>query len=95
MSTWVYVAWFQSLSAEPDDEDNEWVAVLSISAETADQAKSWGDHLAKKRASRDNEDKFLWSEIHMPSDPTYRRTGIDELPLVVDGVETEDSVIGW
>ena len=52
MSTWVYVAWFQSLSAGPDDEDNEWVAVLSISAETADQAKSWGDHCEEARIKR-------------------------------------------
>ena len=95
MKTWVYVAWFQSLVALPDEEDREWVAVLSISARTAERAKLWGDHLAVKRASRNGEDIFIRSEVHEPSDPMYERTHRDELPSVVDGVEATDSDIGW
>ena len=95
MNRWVYVGWFRNLLAEPDDQDYEWVAVLSIAAESAERAKSWGDHLSKKRASRGDEDRFLWSEIHLPSDPMYERTSIQELPLVLDGVEPGDSAIGW
>jgi hypothetical protein len=95
MRTWVYVAWFRSLVAELDDQDYEWVAVLSISADSADRAKLWGDHLAKKRASRDDEDRFLRSEVHLPSDPKYERESASSLTLVLDGVEAEDSDIGW
>jgi hypothetical protein len=95
MSTWVYVVWFRDLLAEPDEQDREWVAVLSISAESAEKAKSWGDHLAKKRASRDDRDELLWSEVHLPFDPMYERASTEELPLVLDGVEPEDAAIGW
>jgi hypothetical protein len=95
MSTWVYVAWFRSLVADPNDEDHEWVAVLSISAESAEKAKLWGDHLAEKRASRSDEDRFLWSEVHLPSDPMYEGANMEAPPLVLDGVEPGVSVLGW
>ncbi|MBX3628160.1 MAG: hypothetical protein KF892_24330 [Rhizobacter sp.] len=95
MSIWVYVAWFRDLLADPDDEDYEWVAVMSIAANSAEAAKSWGDRLAIARASREDKNEFLWSEIHLPSDPMYEHVSIEELPLVQDGIEPEDSAIGW
>ena len=95
MSVWVYVAWFRSLLLNPDEQDSEWVATFRITAESAERAKVWGDYLAKKRALGHGEDQFLRSEIHPPTDSLYQTRNLAELPLVQDGVESADAVIGW
>ena len=93
---WIYVAWFRDSLASPDDEDREWVAVIRILATSAEQARQWGDHLAVKRAAATGSDRFIWSEVHAPSDPRYRgKPDWTSTPLVPYGVEASNEHIGW
>lgn len=96
VQTWIYAAWFRDTLAAPRDEGDEWVAVFAVSAPTADKAKEWGDHLAMARASRHREDRFVGSEVHLPSDPRYQ-SGTDwrSTPVVQYGSEASDEFIGW
>jgi hypothetical protein len=93
---WIYAAWFQDTQAEPDDEDREWVAVMAISADSAEKAKEWGDHLARKRSARYGEDIFLCSDVHLPTDARYgNNTNWNFVPRISYGEETDDEYMGW
>jgi hypothetical protein len=95
-TAWIYVVWFRDLRAAPEDEDRDWVAVLGISAPSAEEAQAWGDHLARGREERRPEDRFLTSEVHLPSDPRYSETtDWSRTPRIVAGVEADDETIGW
>ena len=50
-----YVVWFRNPALSADDQDYEWPAVFIIEASSANEAKSWGDRLAKGRAVRAGE----------------------------------------
>jgi hypothetical protein len=60
---------------------------LSIHAETAGAAQTWGDFLAKKRSSL-SPDIFLYSTIAVDE-------GVSELPVVNFGQEISDEFAGW
>jgi len=94
---WVYCGWFQDELAEPSDEDREWLAVIIITASSAEKAREWGDHLAKRRTSRNDGNIFLWSDVHLPDDPRYARC-VDhwtDVPVICYGEEIDDARIGW
>ena len=46
MSRYVYSVWFRDLLEDPSEQDDEWVAYFYIDADTAADAKEWGDHLS-------------------------------------------------
>jgi hypothetical protein len=87
MTLHVYTAWLRDLSAQPDDQNYEFPACLLIDAETAEAAQAWGDHLAQKRCAR-GDLYFLWSEAELTNVPP-------DLPLILDGQDVPDAVIGW
>jgi hypothetical protein len=87
MALHVYAVWLRDLSAQPDDQNYEFPACLLIDAETAEAARAWGDHLAEKRCAR-GDLYFLWSEAEFAAVPP-------DLPLVLDGQDVPDAVIGW
>jgi hypothetical protein len=101
-----YVVWFRDGRLPADDEDYEWPAVFIVTAESAEQARAWGDHLAQRAASRSaGEDTFLRSSVEphvcsgavrdatqhaCPNYPTAQAT-----PVVRVGAEATDEFIGW
>jgi hypothetical protein len=87
MALHVYTAWLRDLSAQPDDQAYEFPASVLIDAATAEAAQAWGDHLAEKRCAR-GDLHFLWSEVEFADVPP-------DLPLVQDGQDAPDSLIGW
>ncbi len=93
-----YTVWFRNLLMEPDDQDYEWVAIFLVEADTAEAARSWGDHLAKSYSSRNLEEAlFLWSDVRTLDDPIW--SGVtrpwSESSLVRYGHEATDKDIGW
>jgi hypothetical protein len=91
MTRYLYSVWFQDRSADSSDQDYEWVACIYIEAETAEDARSWGDHLSKSYCDRRPHNVFLWSdEITTMSDVTDWSG-----PVVVYGQEASDEYIGW
>jgi hypothetical protein len=96
MTRYVYTAWFQDQSADPSDQDYEWVACIFIAAETASDAKNWGDHLAKSYSVRNPDNVFLRSEkATTMDDPTWIGVTDWRGPVVVFGQEASDEYIGW
>jgi hypothetical protein len=92
----VYFVWFQDTSAEPEDQDFNWLACILITAECASYAREWGDHLARNYTLRNPENIFLRSgEITREDDPLWKGTTSENLPIVSYGVEASDAEIGW
>ncbi|MFG1747622.1 MULTISPECIES: hypothetical protein [Micromonospora] len=89
MRRYEYVAWFRKPALPVDDQDYEWPAVFVVEAPSAEDAKSWGDHLARRWAVSAGE-IYLYSAVE-PHVPPSR----DELPIVPCGVEVSDDYIGW
>lgn len=94
MVRFVYTAWFRDKALPPDDPDHEWVACFFVDAETGGDAQAWGDHLARRRASRWPDEPFLSSEVLLPEDPMFTGMTLD-LPVVTYGVDVRDRFIGW
>ncbi len=94
MKPFLYVVWFRDTSMEPTDEDYEWPACISITAETEAHAQAWGDRLAMRYAERLSEVHFLWSEIDKDdNDPNW--DGVGTVPQIAYGEDASDEVIGW
>ncbi len=87
MALHVYTASLRNLAARPDDQDYEFPACILIDSDSPDAAKAWGDHLALKRCAR-GDLHLLWSEIESTDMPP-------DLPLIRDGEDAPDSLIGW
>lgn len=50
MHTFIFSAWFRDECLSPTDEDHEWVAVLTIHADSCEVALAWGGRSARKYA---------------------------------------------
>lgn len=87
MAFHVYTAWLRNLAARPDDQDYEFPACILIDSDSPEAAQVWGDHLAQKRCTR-GDLHFVWSEAEFTDVPP-------DLPLVRDGEDAPDSLIGW
>jgi hypothetical protein len=87
MALHVYTAWLRDLSAQHDDQGYEFPASFLIDAATTEAAQGWGDRLAEKRCAR-GDLHFLWSEAEFADVPP-------DLPLILDGQDAPDSLIGW
>ena len=87
MALHVYTAWLRNLAARPDDQDYEFPACILIDAQSPDAAQAWGDNLAQQRCAR-GDLHFLWSEAEFADVPP-------DLPLIRDGQEASDALIGW
>ncbi len=91
---WIYVAWFRDETAQPDDQDYEWPAVVRINASSATATKEWGDHLARRAHSAER--VFVRSEVHHSDDERYRESAEwKSVPCIEDGAEESDAVLGW
>ena len=96
MTRYVYSVWFQDQSADPSDQDYQWVACILIDADTAEDAKKWGDHLAESYSARNPDNVFLWSQdVTTMDDPTWRKVTDWRCPVVVCGHEASEEHIGW
>jgi hypothetical protein len=93
MPSYLYNAWFENPSASEDDQDREWIACITIEAETSDEAKRWGDTLAMERSSREGGDVFLRSDIEAPA--TIGSADWSAVPRIVAGQRVSDDVLGW
>ena len=80
-----YVVWFRDPTLPADDQDYEWPAVLIDEAPSAEEAKSWGDRLAKGRAVRAGE-----IYLRSTAEPYAQAPEKDLLPVVPYGVEVPD-----
>ena len=83
-----YVAWFQDPSLEKDDEDFEWPAVFVVVAESENDARMWGDTLAKSFSDR-TEHVFMRSSVGAVD------ASASPLPVVNFGEAALDDEIGW
>ncbi len=93
---YVYTVWFKDTSALPEDQDHEWPACILIEAATESDAKSWGDHLARRYCKKCPNEMFLRSEIRSRDDEFYKSvSNWHSTPLVQYGEEASDEKIGW
>jgi len=94
MASFIYSGWFLDHTANPDDQDREWVACITIDAGSAEEAQSWGDALAKSRADRHSADTFLRSSIETfgAADASLDLT---TLPRIKAGELASDNMLGW
>jgi hypothetical protein len=94
MAEFLYSAWFIDESALPDEQNREWVACILINADSAQEAQSWGDTLARDRAARNPEEPFLRSfvddEVSLP-EPAAQWS----VPRIEAGRLASDEEIGW
>ena len=95
MEQFMYVAWIRDTRFPPEDQDSEWVACIVIRAASAADAQEWGDHLAKRKCSGNDQEVFMWSEVHMRDNPTYSEEMWSSVPEVAYGEEATDKHIGW
>jgi hypothetical protein len=85
MNEFCYVVWL----TDPGNEDYpEFPACFRVLAETANDARAWGDHLARDYCER-NDSTFLYSKL-VAWDESW-----DRQPLVKEGTPAEDDEIGW
>ncbi len=87
----VYSVWFRNPHTTPDDQDYEWVACFVIKAADSQAALAWGDRLAQRYARRVGDD-FLRSDVE---DSALAVENVDTLPMVEDGEDATDAIIGW
>jgi hypothetical protein len=87
----VYTVWLRNPSFPPDDQDYEWPACFVIDAENAAAAKSWGDHLAERYSKSSRQEVMTSSAESVESSDL---SGIEELPIVMDGQDATDRHIG-
>lgn len=102
LRAFAYTVWFKDICLEPDEQ--EWVAVFVVEAESAEAALSWGDYLAHSYSIRNPEEAvFLSSDITALDDPKWSRgrapwakpvTWVDT-PHVKYGHMATDDEIGW
>lgn len=80
-----YVAWFRDASLPPEDQDHEWPGVVYISADNADAALAWGNHLAQSCS-----DELISSTVEpwLDSVPTGG-------PFTSDGEILSAADLGW
>jgi len=88
----VYSVWFRNPNTTPDDQDYEWVACFVIDAADSQAALAWGDHIAQRYAARVR-DVLLSSEVTDIS--LAEGSDLDQLPMVADGEDVSDEIIGW
>jgi hypothetical protein len=93
MPVFPYAVWFRDNTLQQSGHGFEWIACILIDAENSEDAKSWGDHLAKKFSERDPDNDYLRSFVEYPGawndlDNTYT-------PTVAFGYEATDDEIGW
>jgi hypothetical protein len=98
-SAFEYVAWIRDNYLPPDDQDYEWPAVFLIVAANWEEAKAWGDHLAKRRfPPGDDREEFLWSKCEdirsLGPGGALTHTASDG-PVVQAGQDVSDDYIGW
>lgn len=93
MPIYPYAVWFRDSSLLPSEQDYEWVACILIEAETAEKAKSWGDHLAKSFAERTTNEQFLRSYVEEPG--AWGERDISGTPTIAYGYHASDDEIGW
>lgn len=94
LKDYMYVAWFRDKQLKPDEEDYDWVAMFLIAANSAADAKGWGDRLANSFAERSHRHVFRQSDIDSPAKyGDYIRS--ENVPRVEYGVEAADDLIGW
>jgi hypothetical protein len=91
MMDYIYTAWFRDPSADPADQDYEWPACILIKSEKMDDARQWGDVIARRRSQRQPPAIFLHSTIEEGVGGDYA----ESLPVISFGEEPTDSEIGW
>jgi len=87
---YIYSVWFRDVTRPDDDQDYEWVACFLVEAVSAKAAKAWADHLSHRRERDDA--VFLRSSLEEQRSSHLDTSG---LPLVTDGVDSDDAHIGW
>jgi hypothetical protein len=90
MSGFVYRVWFRDHDASPDEQDYEWVACFVVDAASDEEARGWGDHLARDYSRRIGHEEFLHSDVE-PADDVAR----EQLPVIAAGYAATDGEIGW
>lgn len=93
MARFPYIVCFLDADAFEEDEHREWVACFEIEAETAEQAKLWGDTLAAAYVARWKNLRVTQSSTKPPGswDDTDRR----DVPTIQFGHAATDEEIGW
>lgn len=89
----LYTAWFRNTLFRPDEQDHEWPACIVIDANTLEDAKAWGDHLAKQFSDRSPSEQFL----HSVAKPIEDNADVDiqSTPRIKYGYNATDEEIGW
>jgi hypothetical protein len=90
MPRYLYTVWFRDELAADDDQDQEWPACFVVDASSAQDAHSWGDHLARSFSAKRESEIFLRSELEERIESKQ-----DTLPVIVVGHEASDVEIGW
>jgi hypothetical protein len=85
----LYTAWFRNEQAISGDQDVEWPACFVVVSSDPNAAQEWGDHLALSFAARWQNERFLRSSIELANNDS------EASPVIHEGDELPDSVIGW
>ena len=91
----MYVSWFRDTWLDETEQDHKWCACFIIKANESTDAKSWGDHLANSMCNQNDQEKFLWSEVHNRDNPMYSEENWKNTPVVLFGEVASDDYIGW
>ncbi|WP_043605368.1 hypothetical protein [Novosphingobium sp. Rr 2-17] len=94
MTEFLYSAWFNDFSADPTDQNREWVACIAIEADSAKDAQHWGDVISRGRAARMPKDQFVESSIELAYD-ALAVTDWSNLPRIHYGQSPSDQELGW
>ncbi|MBY0249309.1 MAG: hypothetical protein K2Q17_16740 [Nitrospiraceae bacterium] len=90
---YLYTAWFRDSLIHPEEQDYEWCACIVIDANTLEDAKTWGDHLARQFSGKSFSEQFLRSVTE--STEGYADVDISSTPRIKYGYNATDEEIGW
>jgi len=90
----VYVVGFRDDTRRGEGDFNL-VACVLLDARSAEEARSWGDHLAKERCARDESLEFISSGIRTQDTMLYAHLRVHGSPVVRYGTHPTDDEIGW
>lgn len=89
---YIYTAWLRDDSLPEDDPEFEWPACFLISGRSAESARQWGDHLAKRYSVSHG---LVVSRSGVVAETDSALPGVAGLPVVEEGSDATDDEIGW